>query len=100
MLVNCSCWAVPLSQSARVLRRSSGRRSEPRCSALKGGFRCGLAAMVKVDSIRLSLRVSFKIKPGERGRLAYSGIEEELEEGIVVEHGSHVGRLRATQRRC
>ncbi len=100
MLVNCSCWAVPLSKSARVLRRSSGRRREPRCSALKGGFRCKLGAMVKADGIRLSLRVSFKRKPGERGRLAYSGIEEELEEGMIVEYGSHVGRLQATQRRC
>ena len=100
MLVNCSCWAVPWSKSARVLRRPSGRRSEPRCSALKGGFRCRSAAMVKVDGIRLSLRVSFKRKPGERGRVAYPGVEEELEEGRIVEHGSHDRRLQATQRRC
>ena len=48
MLVNCCCWALPLSKSARVLRRFSGRRREPRCSALKGGFLCNLEAMLTV----------------------------------------------------
>ena len=44
-----------MSKSARVLRRSSGRRREPKCSALKGGFLCSLEVMVKVDCTVLCL---------------------------------------------
>ena len=36
---------LPLSKSARIFRRLWGRRSDPRCSALKGGF-LGSSGMV------------------------------------------------------
>ena len=75
MLVSCSCWALPLSKSARVLRRLSGRRREPRCSALKGGFLCRVEAMVKADctDLRLRLSVRFKRKSKRPQRLTCEG---------------------------
>lgn len=93
MLVNCSCPVLPLSKSARVLRRSSGRRREPRCSVLKGGFLCRLEAMIKAGYTGLQLGVNLRREWKRPRGLTYKDPRVGWEERSV-EHDWTLGARR------